>query len=485
MQCKLCGTRLEPDMELCPQCGMRINREEPPAEEVLPVQAELPEQQEQILEEETASDALSADVEEQVKPTKNGRGWKTAVAVVAVAAVLCVLLFVVFQAVQKDPQPTEPTVPVGTVPADGNPDDATCQGSYTDTDAALKNNADTVVATLGDMSLTNGQLQVLYSMIQYSFIGNSSTSSLEAVNLNLEMPLDQQRCGLDETLTWQQYFLQMALEEWKLYAVLCQAADSAGFKLSDTAQQELDAIYDQFYETYVKTEKFATVDEMLQHDIGPGCTFQDYKAYREWNAKTMAYYSHLYESQEVTDADIEAYFKEFEETLSGYGIKKDGTCVVDVRHILITIETAAGEKKEYTDADWETCRGEAQKILDKWLAGDATEDTFAQLANEHSEDPGSNKKGGLYTNVSKGDMLESFDSWCFDENHKAGDYGLVKTKHGYHIMYLSATEEVWYRYCREEAAAKKLSEYVAGLNEEAQMKVNYHEIGLWDGLAEG
>ena len=80
MQCKLCGARLEPDMELCPQCGMRITREAPSGAEVLPVQAE---QQEQTLEETAVSDVLCAEVEEQVKPAKNGRGWKTAVAVVA------------------------------------------------------------------------------------------------------------------------------------------------------------------------------------------------------------------------------------------------------------------------------------------------------------------------------------------------------------------------------------------------------------------
>lgn len=37
----------------------------------------------------------------------------------------------------------------------------------------------------------------------------------------------------------------------------------------------------------------------------------------------------------------------------------------------------------------------AQDILDEWKAGDATEDSFAALANEYSQDPGSNTTGGL------------------------------------------------------------------------------------------
>ena len=42
---------------------------------------------------------------------------------------------------------TEPTVPA-TVPADGNPDDVTCKGSYTVDDADLKAAAGNVVATV-------------------------------------------------------------------------------------------------------------------------------------------------------------------------------------------------------------------------------------------------------------------------------------------------------------------------------------------------
>ena len=51
--------------------------------------------------------------------------------------------------------------------------------------------------------------------------------------------------------------------------------------------------------------------------------------------------------------------------------------------------------------------------------------------------------GGLYTDISVGQMVEPFEAWCFDASRKTGDYGLVQTTFGYHIMYFVASEEIW------------------------------------------
>ena len=58
--------------------------------------------------------------------------------------------------------PTEPTEPPPTCPPDGNPEDITCQGSYTAGKMELSKNSQTVVATAGKQELTNGQLQIYY-----------------------------------------------------------------------------------------------------------------------------------------------------------------------------------------------------------------------------------------------------------------------------------------------------------------------------------
>ena len=53
------------------------------------------------------------------------------------------------------------TVPA-TIPTDGNPDDETAKGSYTASDAEVIAAKDVVVARVGEKTLTNSQLQILY-----------------------------------------------------------------------------------------------------------------------------------------------------------------------------------------------------------------------------------------------------------------------------------------------------------------------------------
>lgn len=105
--------------------------------------------------------------------------------------------------------------------------------------------------------------------------------------------------------------------------------------------------------------------------------------------------------------------------------------LVNVRHILISATDSS-------DADaMAAAKTEAELVLSEWEAGDATEESFAALANTHSTDPGSNTTGGLYENVYQGQMVDAFNDWCFDESRQVGDTGIVETSYGYHVMYFS------------------------------------------------
>jgi len=121
---------------------------------------------------------------------------------------------------------------------------------------------------------------------------------------------------------------------------------------------------------------------------------------------------------------------------------------VAVRHILRltnTPEDGATEEEiaEITAANTEA-KLRADSLLGEWKAGEATEESFAQLAKENSED-GSASAGGLYTGVYKGQMVAEFENWCFDESRQPGDTGIVQTTYGYHVMYFVEEEGPKYR----------------------------------------
>ena len=116
---------------------------------------------------------------------------------------------------------------------------------------------------------------------------------------------------------------------------------------------------------------------------------------------------------------------------------------VDVRHILFRVDASSLDKDAETyDADLQALKDEAkakaEDALAQWQANGGTEDAFAALANELSEDGGSNTKGGLYTKITKGQMVTEFNDWCFDPARKTGDTGIVYNEGsytGYHVMY--------------------------------------------------
>ena len=125
--------------------------------------------------------------------------------------------------------------------------------------------------------------------------------------------------------------------------------------------------------------------------------------------------------------------------------------MVNVRHILIQ-PTHAEDEAEDAHADGESFSAEelaaakksAEDILAQWQSGEANEDSFAALANEHSSD-GDGTTGGLYENVYPGQMVESFNDWCFDSSRKPGDTGIVETTYGFHVMYFVGNTDLTYR----------------------------------------
>ena len=137
---------------------------------------------------------------------------------------------------------------------------------------------------------------------------------------------------------------------------------------------------------------------------------------------------------------------------------------VDVRHILIMPEK--GEDGTATDEAWAEAEKKAKDALEEFLAGDKTEETFAALAEEKSEDGGSNTNGGLYSGVLKGQMVAPFEDWCFAEDRQPGDTDIVKTSYGYHVMYFSGRgENNIYSTLKSTLINEKFDSWLGGLSD--------------------
>jgi len=142
----------------------------------------------------------------------------------------------------------------------------------------------------------------------------------------------------------------------------------------------------------------------------------------------------------VSAAGINDYYKEhpseFEE--------------VRVRHVLISTlpwpgddpdnkqnDKSAGKDKQPKARSPEETRKKAQEVLDRARKGE----DFAKLAEQYSDDPGSNKNGGAYDFFPRGMMVPEFENAAFAL--KPGEISdVVQTQFGFHIIKLEARRPV-------------------------------------------
>lgn len=153
---------------------------------------------------------------------------------------------------------------------------------------------------------------------------------------------------------------------------------------------------------------------------------------------------------------IENTSSDDEKVVNGYHVvifqsKNDNTEKMDnVRHLLVAYEGGHTDESTgetvYTDAEKTVAMNDAEKLLDEWKNGDATEDSFIALVKEHTADTASAEDGGLYEDIHhSSEYMETFRDWAIDPARKVGDTGLVETDYGVHIMYYSGNSDTSYR----------------------------------------
>ena len=260
--------------------------------------------------------------------------------------------------------------------------------------------------------------------------------------------LAEQSCAMLENGTWLDFFLEEAVDSLEQSIALRRIAAEQGITIPE---EEIDEIRKSFEEFDAIVQQYGYTDgnEFVAINYGLGNTVDSVLEYLEEFSLAALVYDEY--EQQIRDA-VTA-----EDILEQY---PDPT--ISIRHILVMAEQ--DENGEWTDEAKEAAKAKAEEILQEWAAGEATEESFAALAEQYSEDPGSSSKGGLYTNVSQGQMVEEFDAFCFDESRQPGDTGIVYGSNGgyagYHVMYF--------------VGAEKPEE-----NEEARSAIAMERIGNW------
>jgi hypothetical protein len=126
----------------------------------------------------------------------------------------------------------------------------------------------------------------------------------------------------------------------------------------------------------------------------------------------------------ASDAEVKQYFEDNQ-------AKFEQPEMLRASHILLATQDMTASHTELSAEKKAAKHKEAEEILKRARAGE----DFAKLAKEHSEDPGSAKRGGEYL-FTRGQMMKEFEDAAFALNtNQVSD--IVTTSYGYHIIKLS------------------------------------------------
>lgn len=476
MICKQCNQQMPDVGAFCPFCG--APREEVPAEEEILIAAE--ETAEEILpeaenaeategEEAAEGEEISEEGEEngeEEKPRRKLKLWQKICIIVGAIVLVGALVCAVLYGIGIDILPKENAL--------------TAYTSYTVSAEQAEKKSGNVVATLDGHKLTNGQLQLYYQNEVYGFL-SQYYYYLSMIGLDLSVSLDAQPCMMDETMNWQQFFLNSALNSWHTYTALGKVAEAEGFQLDAETQQMIDTM-ESNAEASAIAYGYASAEEWIRNELGTSVTLNDYLEFNTAYYVGNAYINTFYTDKYPTADQIEAYFVENEDTFVNEGITRDMGLNATVRHILVAPEGGTTDESgntTYSEEEWAAAKAEAQRILDEWKNGEATEESFAALVPTYTDDGGSAATGGLYEDVNiDAGYVVNFKTWASDASRKSGDTEIVETEFGYHIMYFVSGADYWQIYVGDQLAAQNVQDALKAAIEAYPMTVKYGKIAL-------
>lgn len=266
-------------------------------------------------------------------------------------------------------------------------------------------NANSYVAKVGNEKITNDEFRFFLGEVKFQLeyqLGITDWSSKVGNQTAEELA--------------KEYALDLARD----HKIELMQAKKNNIKLEKTDEETLDVFFDSVIQ---QQGSRVSAENMIKDQYG--ISWSKYKAIVRDIRLASKFRTAELEKINPTDDEVKAYYDENKESFDQ----------VTVRHILISTVDESGN--DLPEGKLKEAEEKANDILQKVNNGE----DFDALAKEYSEDPGSKDNGGKYTFI-KGQMVEEFEKWSFDEKRKAGDTGIVKSDYGYHVMKFEKREMV-------------------------------------------
>ena len=286
----------------------------------------------------------------------------------------------------------------------------------------------TIAAVIGDHEINSIQMNYyyvdsirsMYSQWQSAY-GDSASTYLGMMGLDMNKPLDEQKYDAKTGETWAEHFLSEALDRAKSDYALYDKAMAEGFKLSDDEKANMDYNV-QMMQLTAMYSGYSSVDQYLKAVYGYGSTMDNYEEYAEISTIAAAYYTKTSDGLTYTDAQIREYEKDKYNNYSTFSYAlysvnsssylKDGT-KDEEGNITYTDEQRDAALKAAEEAAKKLATSTSITELDKAIG-------LMDINAENKNAASTKNENKMFT-----DIPEVLQEWLADESRTADDITMI------------------------------------------------------------
>ena len=304
----------------------------------------------------------------------------------------------------------------------------------------------TIALTIGEHEINNVELNYYFIDAVNEFY--SAYADYAAwFGLDVTKPLNEQYVDEASGLTWADDFMSSATSKVKSVYALVDAANEAGFTLTEAQQTEIDNSLS-YMDLYALYYGYADGEAYIKALYGHGADAESLRAYLEMTYLADSYKTHYADSLEYTDADLRAAEAENYDLYSAYSYNY---YYVPVSKYLEGGTTAEDGTVTYSDEEKQAAEAAAKAAAEALAAGEyaTVEDFNAAIAAMSINAEVENAASTAYTDNMYSSVSSLYNEWITDAARTAGDMNCVAsttdstdeegntvtTTNGYYVVY--------------------------------------------------
>ncbi len=274
---------------------------------------------------------------------------------------------------------------------------------------------------VGGQKVSQVEFDYNYNLVKNNYL-SANSAYLGYFGLDLTGDLSTQMYS--DTLSWQDYFEQMAADNLVRSQAMLNEMAAAGFTYDPAEEYEE-------YEASLKqaaSEEGVTVGRYVKELFGPYATLGRIRSFVEKGICTSAYYRSIQESKEPSQEEIQAYYQENVDDFDSVDYRMltveaqlptEPTELADPVEENGSVSDADGEETAYQPSEAEIAA--AMEEADK---------EAQELLKTVAED------GELSENRKKASVISALREWLFDSARKPGDTTVIANDvaHSYYVV---------------------------------------------------